>query len=483
MQIIQYAFNLQLPYSDWKPKIDSLNDSLATGALIVQDVNNNSLPILSSQDLKGNVVHPVAIAPSVDKDHFNRTIFDLSCTQLANIDNYDQNQLMKLLSDKLVGNPDPSQLTVDSTDLAVFQDECCVNNSRFVNIEPIKVSLLNDFNRVVGNDKESFINFLKEQLNVSDDNLLAIDAARVEYAGLVNGAPSVLLTSKVQLSYVKLSMDKDNNLVLFDRPIRLAFNGNQLNIPVQYKNGSTILPLKNQTVPMLIMYNYEMLLNGNPETVFLKDFTSQLSQRKLLNIPNDFFQDRKLILKKFAETEFYMNVSSYCNETVIDIDKPIDIFLQRLTTTKAAVKDPTNYPIHLLPIDNKIKYIIIPHYDETILKKAPPIAATVILVLVVIYCEITTRIKAWKKRSLVKKTAIFPLLTENELYSNKLSVVDNFDEELKAIEKALDKARKRIDNIQARKGSFQKLIYQVQSDSHFLNQLAIPEKAPYVPPI
>ena len=331
----------------------------------------------------------MAIVPSVEKDHLNRTNFDLSCIQLANIAEYNKSQLIKLLSDKLQDNPDPSNLTVDSTDLKLFNNDDCVNNQRFVSLEPVKVSLLNDFDQVFASDKDQCITFMKPQVvnatNTSAENLLAMNATRVNYSGLVNGEPSVLLQGKVQLSYVKLSMNKNDSLVFFDRPMRLAFNGNELNIPAQYKNGSTILPLKNQTVPMLSMYNYAMLLSGNPEKVFLKDLTSQLSQSQMLNISIDFFKDQKLTFKKSAETEFYLNVSSYYNESVINIQRPIETFLQRLKGTKVLVKDPTNYPIHLLPIDNTIKYIIIPNYDKSIFKKAPPIAAAVILILAVIY--------------------------------------------------------------------------------------------------
>ena len=133
------------------------------------------------------------------------------------------------------------------------------------------------------------------------------------------------------------------------------------------------------------------------------------------NFSTNFFKNQQLIPKKYAETEFFLNVSSYCGEAVIDIREPIDTFLERLKTTKVAIKDPTYYPIHILPIGNKIKYIIIPNYDETILKKAPAIAATVILISAVVGSEITARVKNWKKRGLAKRIAIFLDFSSDDL--------------------------------------------------------------------
>ena len=213
------------------------------------------------------------------KNQSGQTRYKLGCTQVPPQCNYDIGPLANLLEIRLGGNPNASQLVFNSTNLTLFDGAGCVNESLVVGIEPIAVTVLNDFKQVIANnDTRDFTNLMKGQLAVLMNTsqtcqLLAMKTSETDIPGMVNGNLSTsLLQDKVQVSFVKLSMDSDDSAVLFDQPqLGLSFSGNRLNVPAQFKNGSTILPLVNQTVPLLIMYRYEWLLDGNSEKYFLAD--------------------------------------------------------------------------------------------------------------------------------------------------------------------------------------------------------------------
>ena len=496
--VIKFSFNLLSPYSNWKSTIDQLNSSLAN--LTLTDLNNNLLQVPVRQDLKGNIFHPVPIRPSVDR--LKRSNFNISC-QLGHFGNYDTNHLVNLLDDQLAKDPDPGNLIINSTNLTLFDSGACVDaSSRFVSLEPVKLTVLNDFDQVVASDAGQLVGFMKDQLpnllNVSRDHILGANASKVDLPGFLNDTPSVsLLQQKLQLSFVKLSMDYDDGVILFRRPLRLPFNGQQLNIPAQFKNGSTMLALENRTVAMLIMYRYDWLLNGNSEQYFLADFENQLSQSKLLNMGVHLYQNRDLIPNN-STTRYYLNVSSYCNESVINIQDLTSQFMVKLATNNLAVKNQNNYPIHILPIGNKMKFIIIPDYDETWMKMWTPVVATIIVILAVISSEIKIRIKAWRKRQW--NAAISPSVDHNQPVSQPLSsavgemngIVQFLDELMNGADDPImcetrsllcSIAKIRVEN-GGRALNHSKYYFGVQSAApRCQNREMVPEKASYVPPV
>ena len=480
--VLQLSTNLLIDYNVKDAKMANLSQLVANGALVLKDLNNSLLLVPPQQDLRGNVSHPVVIPPMA-KSQSGQTRYNLGRKLVTNASGYDIGPLMNQTKSQLGGNPNTSLLVFYSTNLTLFDSGGCVEQPLVVGIEPITVTMLNDFDQVVDN-ATLFTDLIENQLsnltNTPRDHLLAMGSFKIDIAGLANGNWSTsLLRDKVQVSFVKVSTDRNGSGVLFDRPFGLFYNGNRLNVPPQYKNGSTILPLVNQTVSMLIMYRYEWLLDGNSEKNFLTDLKNQLSPGKLINIPVDFFKNQQLIPNN-SSTKFYLNISSYFNETVIDVQQLIGKFTDKLAGNKLAFKDSNNYPIHILPIDNPYKFIIIPGYDETFMKVWSPVVATVILILVILQFEIRACIKSCLKRRSTNKVAILPSAPQN------LAGVDN---EIKAIEKAIDEiglnlraiaksqAQKSANNLPA--GS-----YQVESGHLFLNpQTQIPEKASYAPPI
>ena len=207
-----------------------------------------------------------------------------------------------------------------------------------------------------------------------------------------------------------------------------------------------------------------------------------MSQYKLINIPVDLFQNQQLIPND-SSTKFFLNISSYFNETVINVQQLIGDFNRRLYGNNLAFKDANNYPIHILRIDNQKKFIIIPAYDETFMKVWSPVMATAIVILVVLYFEISACIKSCLKRGWAKEAAVFPQGTSTE--SSQLPTANDVNGQLKAIENAMDEIWFQLRSIahtrpRPKIDSFDQPCdpYQVQ-----LNPQAIPDKASYVPPI
>ena len=130
-------------------------------------------------------------------------------------------------------------------------------------------------------------------------------------------------------------------------------------------------------------------------------------------------------------------MSSYRNETVLNLQQLIYDFERKLKSTKLVIKDYTGYPIHILLYNNTEKYLILQRYGETNLMIGSAVAAAVILILSLIKVEIEVKLKCWKKKALAKSCKVYPengVDVERRPCSNlRANEMANLDRQLESI--------------------------------------------------
>ena len=185
-----------------------------------------------------------------------------------------------------------------------------------------------------------------------------------------------------------------------------SFNKIQLIIPLEFKNGSTINVLEYRTAPMKVMVKYDKFVTDSD---LISRLINQLTDGDKLNISKKFFHNHSFVRMSDNYTAYRLNVSSYYNETVIDIHSRISKYLTSLKSLKVAIKNKNNYPIHILPIDDKHKFLILPAYEDEDLIPNLAVAALVILILSVIKIEVCAKIKSWQQNALRKRAVVYPV--------------------------------------------------------------------------
>ena len=393
--LARFTFNFTINYTGFGDKVSLLKTLVANNSLLLNDLQGNRLLVPADQDLKSTFSHPLPIRPLMN-NLSSRAYFDLSCSVTPQNLDATVISMAKVVENQLNNRVPFSQIYLNSS-FSNFETSNQVCNRPRVSAEQIKMTILNDYDSLVGDDVTNFIDFIKPKLtamlNTSIDTLISVNVNRVNYSGPVNGSlgSQVLFSGIIQLSFVKLSNKQTNDSQILCQAQRLVYNNDTLFIPKQYKNGSTENTIENYTISFQIMCNLDVLVEDN-----VAGFKDQLRQHlsATLQISTDFFKDSWLYGESQYESSFHLTIVSYHNESVIDIRKPIVSFYKQLSGNNMKIRDITNYPVHILTYKLKHTFIILQKYSETAMKNASVIIGFVLLFWAVIKSEF----EGWLKR-------------------------------------------------------------------------------------